>query len=64
MSKYAKMQRNMQNMQNTCLQVFICNAKNMPKYEIKNMQEICKYMQKYANGNRHKYAKICKRKYA
>ena len=31
----------------------ICNASNMPKYAIENMQEICINTQKYAN-------KICK----
>ena len=32
---------------------YICNSINMPRYAIKNMHEICKYMQKYAVGNVH-----------
>ena len=44
--------------------VFLYNANNMPKYAIKIIQEICKYMQKYADGNMHKYSKICDREYA
>ena len=33
----------------------------MPKYAETNMRIICKYMQKYAEGNMHKYAQICNR---
>ena len=32
----------------------------MPKYAIENMLKTCEYMQKYAKGNMHKYAKYAR----
>ena len=41
---------------------WVCNASNMPKYAMKNMQKICTNMPKYPNKNMQTYAKICNEK--